>query len=54
MSQLVLEYYGCNTSRMVIFLKSVMRIRLDTHIRTIIVLTCGKLIGIYFLQFTFL
>jgi hypothetical protein len=27
--------------------------RIDAHIRTIVVLTGSKLIGIYFLQFTF-
>jgi hypothetical protein len=49
MSQLVSEYYGCNTSRMTLFLKTVVRIRLDANIRIIVVLTCGKLTEIYFL-----
>jgi hypothetical protein len=43
------SYYGYNTSCAVLFLKTTMRIRLDAHIRTIVVLTGGKLIGIYFL-----
>jgi hypothetical protein len=43
------SYYWYNTSRTVLFLKTVVRIHLDAHIRTIIVLTGGKLIGIYFL-----
>jgi hypothetical protein len=38
MSQLVSEHYVCNTSRTVLFSKTVVRIRLDAHIRTIIVL----------------
>jgi hypothetical protein len=50
MSQLVSEYYGCNTSRTVIFLKTAVRIRLDAHIRTIVVLTGGKLTEIFFLH----
>jgi hypothetical protein len=41
--------YGYNASRTVLFSKTVVRIHLDTHIRTIIVLTSGKLTGIYFL-----
>jgi hypothetical protein len=49
-SQLVLEYYGYNTSRTVIFLKTAVRIRLDAYIRTIVVLIGGKLTGIYFLH----
>jgi hypothetical protein len=32
---------------MVLFLKTPVRIRLDAHIRTIVVLTSGKLTGIY-------
>jgi hypothetical protein len=36
------------------FQKPTMRICLDAHIRTIIVVTCGKLTGIYFLQISFL
>jgi hypothetical protein len=38
--------YGYNTSRTVIFLKIVVRTHLDVHIRTIVVLTGGKLTGI--------
>jgi hypothetical protein len=49
MSQLVLEYYGYNTSCMVLFSKTVVRICLDIHIRTIMVLIGGKLTWIYFL-----
>jgi hypothetical protein len=48
MSQLVLEHYGYNTMCMTIFSKTTMKICLDAHIRTIIVLTGGKLTGIYF------
>jgi hypothetical protein len=44
------RYYGYNTSRMVLFLKTAVRICLDAHIRTIVVLTGGKLTGIYFLH----
>jgi hypothetical protein len=40
------RYYGYNTSRTVIFLKIMVRTRLDVHIRTIVVLTGGKLTGI--------
>jgi hypothetical protein len=47
------SHYRYNTSRIVLFLKTTVRIRLDAHIRTIVVLTGGKLIEIYFLQFTF-
>jgi hypothetical protein len=46
---LVSEHYGYNTSRIALFLKTVVRIRLDAHIRSIVVLTGGKLIEIYFL-----
>jgi hypothetical protein len=49
MSQLVSEHYGYNASRTVLFSKTDVRIRLDAHIKTIVVLTCGKLIGICFL-----
>jgi hypothetical protein len=42
-------HYGYNTSCMVLFSKTTVRIRLDAHIRTIVVLTGGKLTGIYFL-----
>jgi hypothetical protein len=49
MLQLVLEHYRYNTSRTTIFLKIVVRICLDAHIRTIIVLIAGKLTRIYFL-----
>jgi hypothetical protein len=49
MSQLVSEYYGCNISRTIYFQKPTVRKRLDAHIRTIIILTGGKLTGFYFL-----
>jgi hypothetical protein len=42
-SQLVSEHYGCNISCMVLFSKIAVRIRLDVHIRNIVVLTGGKL-----------
>jgi hypothetical protein len=42
--------YRYNTSRAVLFLKIAVRIHLDAHIRTIVVLTGGKLTGIYFLH----
>jgi hypothetical protein len=53
MLQLVSEHYGCNTSRTTLFSKTMMRIRLDAYIRTIVVLTGGKLTEIYFLHFLF-
>jgi hypothetical protein len=43
------SHYGYNTLRMILFLKTAVRIHLDAHIRTIVVLTGGKLTGIYFL-----
>jgi hypothetical protein len=43
------SHYGYNTSRTVLFSKTVVRIRLDAHIKTMVVLTDGKLIGIYLL-----
>jgi hypothetical protein len=43
------SHYGYNTSCTVLYLKTTVRIRLDVHIRTIVVLTGGKLTGIYFL-----
>jgi hypothetical protein len=46
---MVSEHYGYKTSRTVLFLKTAARIRLDAHIRTIVVLSGGKLTGIYFL-----
>jgi hypothetical protein len=49
-SQLVSEHYGYNTSCTILFVKTYGEDTLDTHIRTIVVLTGGKLIGIYFLQ----
>jgi hypothetical protein len=49
-SQLVSQHYGYNTSRTALFLKTAVRIRLDAHIRTTVVLTGGKIIGIYFLH----
>jgi hypothetical protein len=42
------SHYGYNTSCMTLFLKTAVRIRLDAHIWTIVVLTCGKLTRIYF------
>jgi predicted metal-binding protein len=47
---MVSEHYGCNTSCTAIFLKIAVRKRLEAHIRIIVVLTCGKLIGFYFLR----
>jgi hypothetical protein len=46
---MVLEHYGYNTLRTILFSKTAVRIRLDAHIRTIIVLTSGKLTRFYFL-----
>jgi hypothetical protein len=46
---MVSEHYRCNTSCAVLFLKTAVMIRLDAHIRTIVILTGGKLIKIYFL-----
>jgi hypothetical protein len=43
------SHYGYNTSRTVLFSKTAVRIRLDAHITTIVVLTGDKLTGIYFL-----
>jgi hypothetical protein len=48
-SQMVSEYYVYNTSCTILFLKTVMRICLEAHIRTIVVLTGGKQTGICFL-----
>jgi hypothetical protein len=47
---MVSEYYGCSTSRTTIFLKTYGEEMLDAHIRTIVVLTGGKLTRIYFLH----
>jgi hypothetical protein len=47
------SHYGYNISRMVLFSKIMVSIRLDAHIRTIVVLTSGKLTGIYFLYLLF-
>jgi hypothetical protein len=47
------SHYGYNTSCMVLFSKTLVRIRLDAHIRTIVVLTGGKLTGIYLLYLLF-
>jgi hypothetical protein len=49
-SQLVSEYCEYNTSRMILFSKNAVKIHLDAHIRTIVVLTDGKLIETYFLH----
>jgi hypothetical protein len=46
------SHYRYNASRMTLFLKTAVRIRLDAHIRTIVVLTSGKLTGIYFVYFS--
>jgi hypothetical protein len=43
------SHYGYNTSHTILFSKTRLRIRLDVHIRTIIVLTGGNLTGTYFL-----
>jgi hypothetical protein len=50
MSQLVSEHYRCNISRITLFSKIAVRIYLDAHIGAIVVLTGGKLIGIYYLH----
>jgi hypothetical protein len=50
MSQLVSEYYRCNTSRTAIFLKTTARKCLGANIRTVVILTGGKLTGFYFLH----
>jgi hypothetical protein len=47
------RHHGYNTSRMALFLKTVVRTHLDAHIRTIVVLTGGKLTRIYFLYLLF-
>jgi hypothetical protein len=49
MSQLVSESYEYNTTLTAIFLKTFGEDMLNAHIKTIVVLTGGKLIGIYFL-----
>jgi hypothetical protein len=49
MSQLVSKPYEYNTTRTTIFLKTYGRIRFNARIRNIVVLTYGKLTGIYFL-----
>jgi hypothetical protein len=46
---LVSEHYRYIASRTVLFLKTAVRKRLDAHIRTIVVLTSGKLTRIYFM-----
>jgi hypothetical protein len=45
MSQLVSEHYGCNTSHTTLFSKTTVRIRLDAHIRNVVVLI-GKKVSI--------
>jgi hypothetical protein len=50
MSQMVSEDYRYNTSCITIFSKPLVRKRLEAHIRTIVVLTCGKLSDFYFLH----
>jgi hypothetical protein len=49
MLQLVSEPYEYNTTLTAIFLKTYVRICFNARIRTIVVLTGDKLIGIYFL-----
>jgi hypothetical protein len=48
-SQLVSKHCRCNTSCTTLFSETIVRICLDAHIRTIVVLTGDKLTGIYFL-----
>jgi hypothetical protein len=48
------EHYGYNTSHMVLFSKTTVRKHLDAYIRTIVVLTGGKLTRIYFLHLLYL
>jgi hypothetical protein len=43
MSKMVSEHYKYNILRTLLFLKTAVRKRLDAHIRTIVVLTGGKL-----------
>jgi hypothetical protein len=43
------SHYGCNTSRTNLFSKTAVRKRFNAHIRTIVVLTSGKLTWIYFM-----
>jgi hypothetical protein len=50
---MISEHYRYNTSRTTLFLKTAVRIRLDAHIMTIVVLIGGKLMGIYFLHLLF-
>jgi hypothetical protein len=45
---MVSEYYGYNILCMY-FQKPTVKIRINVHIRTIVVLTCGKLTEFYFL-----
>jgi cytochrome c biogenesis protein ResB len=47
------SHYGYNTSRTVLFLKTAVRMHVDAHIRTIVVLIGGKLTAIYFLYLLF-
>jgi hypothetical protein len=42
------SHYGYNTSCMILFSKTAVGMLLDAHIRTIVVLTGGKLTRIYF------
>jgi hypothetical protein len=46
---MISDHYGYNTLCIVLFLKTAVRICLVAHIRAVVVLTGGKLIGIYFL-----
>jgi hypothetical protein len=47
---MVSEHYEYNTSCTILFSKIAVRIQLDARIRTIVALTGGKLIEIYFLH----
>jgi hypothetical protein len=49
-SLLVSEHYRYNITHMVLFSKTVVRVRLDARIRTILVLTSSKLTWIHFLH----
>jgi hypothetical protein len=47
---MISEHYRCNTSCTILFLKTYGEETLDAYIRTIVVLTGGKLTEIYFLH----
>jgi hypothetical protein len=50
MTQLISEHHGCNTLCTTIFSKPMVKKHVDVHIRTIVILTGGKLTRIYFLH----